>query len=60
VDLSGPTWTELVKVLAPMAVVLVFWLASGRAVRDRAPLLRDALIGLVALVSVGGLLLGSL
>lgn len=59
-DLSGPTWTELIEVLAPLVVILVLWLASARAFRDRAPLLRDALIGLVALVSIGGLLLGSL
>lgn len=58
--LSWPTWAELVKVLAPAAVILVFWLASARAVRDGAPLLRDALIGLVALIAVGGLLAGAI
>lgn len=59
-DLSWPTWAELAKVLAPAAVILVFWLASARALRDRAPLLRDALIGVVALFAVGGLLMGAI
>jgi hypothetical protein len=59
-DLSWPTWHELAAVLGPAVVILVLWLATARAIRDGAPMLRDALLGLGALLIAGGLVAGAL
>lgn len=59
-DLSLPTGYELMAVLGPAVVILLFWVATRRAVRDAAPMLRDALLGLVALLVAGGLVAGAL